>query len=172
MDFNNVISTRKSVRKYSDKKVEKEKLDAILETARIAPTAHNYQPQKIVVVNSAQGLAELQEGSNVFGAPLALIVCADHNQSWKRDSDEKDSGDIDASIVTTYMMLKARELGLDSVWVCNFKPDVVKEKFNIPENVEPINILIVGYAHDSMNDPARKRTGRKQLEETVVWEKF
>ena len=126
MDFLTLAKKRCSVRQYQDKPVEQEKLDLILSAGRVAPTAANKQPQRIVVIQSAEGLEKLKKAANVYGAPLAMIVCADHQSSWKRPFDGKDAADIDATIVTTHMMLQAAGLGLGSIWVCFFDP-IVRE---------------------------------------------
>ncbi len=75
---------------------------------------------------------KLKSSARVYGAPLALVVCADHADSWKRSFDGKDAADIDATIVTTHMMLAAADLGLDSIWVCHFDPDGVRSDFGLP----------------------------------------
>ena len=77
-----------------------------------------------------------------FGAPCAVIVCADTGEAWTRKYDGKTIGDIDASIVTDHMMLAAASLGLDTLWICMFKPEAVREEFRLPEHVEPVNILL------------------------------
>ena len=105
MDFMTLAKKRCSIRAYTDQKVEPEKLDQILEAARVAPTAKNLQPVKILAVQSEEGLAKIGKAANIYGAPLALIVCADHDRNWTRPFDGKQSGDIDASILTDHMML-------------------------------------------------------------------
>ncbi|MGN0630158.1 MAG: nitroreductase family protein [Ruminococcus sp.] len=149
MEFSELITKRHSVRSYMQKEVEPEKRNAILEAGRIAPTAANLQPISVIVAEEKTGLAKLGKAANIYGAPLALIVCADHSTAWKRPFDGKQTTDIDASIVTDHMMLKATELGLGSVWVCYFKPDVLKSEFNLPDNLEVVNILAVGYSDEA-----------------------
>lgn len=149
MEFSELIVKRHSVRDYLAKKVEIEKRNAILEAGRIAPTAANNQPVKVLVIEKETGLAKLGKAANIYDAPLVFIVCADHSTAWKRPFDGKKTTDIDASIVTDHMMLKATELGLGSVWICYFKPDVLKSEFNIPDNLEPVNILAIGYSGES-----------------------
>ena len=146
MDFMTLAKKRCSVRAYTDQKVEPEKLAQILEAARIAPTAKNLQPVKLLAVQSKEGLAKIGKAANIYGAPLAIVVCADHERAWTRPFDQKRSCDIDASILTDHMMLEATDLGLGSVWICFFKPDVLREEFALPEHLEPINILAVGYS--------------------------
>ena len=85
MDFINIVKRRYSVRSYMDKKVEADKLEKILEVAHVAPTAANLQPVHLIAVQSEEGLAKIGKGANIYGAPLAIIVCADHNKAWVRD---------------------------------------------------------------------------------------
>ena len=125
MAFINISKQRSSVRSYTEKKVEPENLEKILEAAHVAPTAANLQPVHLIAVQSKEGLEKISKAANIYKAPLAIIVCADHNKAWVRPFDNKQTGDIDASILTDHMMLQATELGLGSVWVCYFKPDVI-----------------------------------------------
>ena len=75
MDFNLMIQKRHSVRKYKPQKVEKEKLNKILEAARLAPTAANRQPQRLLILEKEESLNKLAQCSNIYGAPLAIVVC-------------------------------------------------------------------------------------------------
>jgi len=161
---------RYSVRKYETKKVEDEKLAKILEAGRVAPTAHNLQPQKMIVVREPAGLAKLGKGGNVYGAPLAIIVCGDRSTGWVRSYDGKSFIDVDATIVTDHMMLQATELGLGTVWVCNFDPKVISAEFNLPDNIVPVNILAVGYAAGEAKAIDRHDQARKALTDTVSYE--
>ncbi|NLM47163.1 MAG: nitroreductase [Firmicutes bacterium] len=170
MDLQEVFAARYSVRKFAGKAVEPEKVQSILEAGRIAPTAKNIQPQKILVVQQPEGLQALGKTARLYNAPLALVVCADTEQSWKRPFDGMDSGQIDASIVTTYMMLEATRLGLGSVWICYFDPAVVKREFNLPDHIVPVNILALGYKADGA-EPSPLHFSRKPLSETVAYEK-
>ena len=172
MDFLQLAKTRYSERKYLDKPVEKEKLDKILEAGRVAPTAANLQPQRIIVIQEETGMEKVKKAANTFGAPLVLIVCADHDQAWKRPLDQLNTTHIDASIVTDHMMLEATGLGLGSVWVCYFKADVLKKEFDIPESVEPVNILVVGYPAGEGASPDRHDKMRKPLKQLVSYEKY
>ncbi|MDR2563638.1 MAG: nitroreductase family protein [Prevotellaceae bacterium] len=169
MDFMELVAKRHSVRKYAAKPVEKEILDMILEAGRIAPTASNRQPLRITVVQSSEGLLKIKKAAKIFDAPLALIVSADHEQIWRRSYDGKGTGDIDASIVTTYMMFRAVELGLGTVWICHFEPSVLKAEFDLPDNLEPVNILVAGYAAVD-DEPNPRHFERKELDKLVRYE--
>ncbi len=172
MDFLEIAKKRYSVRSYSDRKVEGEKLDKILQAAHIAPTAANLQPVHLIVVQEKDGLEKIGKGANIYGAPLAIIVCADHNKAWVRPFDKKKTSDIDASILTDHMMMEATELGLGSVWVCYFKPDVIRKEFSLPDNLEPINILAIGYPNEATADPERHSQNRIPIKELVSYEKM
>lgn len=156
MDFSTLIKERYSVRSYLLKQVEAEKLNTILEAGRFAPTAANLQPITVLVADEKESLTKLSKAANIYNAPLALIVCADKEVAWTRPFDGMQTTDIDASIVTDHMMLQAAVLGLGSVWICYFKPDVVKNEFAIPDNLVPVNILAIGYADES-STPTKNR---------------
>lgn len=172
MDFLSLAKRRYACRKYTARKVEREKLEQILEAGRVAPTGCNNQPQRLVVVESEEGLARLTRCTRDFGAPLAIIVCADTTAVWTRKYDGKQIGDIDTSIVTDHMMLAATALGLDTLWICMFKPEAVREEFGLPPHIEPVNILLVGYGDGEPASPDRHDHMRKPIEETVVVEHF
>ena len=172
MDFLALAKKWYACRKYLDRKVEPEKLQQILEAGRVAPTGANRQPQRLVVIQSKEGMERLARCTRDFGAPLAIIVCADTDEVWTRKYDGKKIGDIDASIVTDHMMLCAASLGLDTLWMCMFKPEAVREEFHLPEHVEPVNILLIGYGDGEPASPDRHDTQRKPLSETVFMETF
>ncbi|WP_288175752.1 nitroreductase family protein [Sporofaciens musculi] len=169
MDFLNIAKQRYSVRSYKKKTVEEEKLHKILEAAHAAPTAANLQPVRLIVVQSEEGLAKIGKAANIFGAPLAIIVCADHEKAWVRPFDKKQTCDIDASILTDHMMLEATELGLGSVWICAFKPDIISREFGLPKHLEPINILAVGYGEQEAADPNRHSQPRIPVSQLVSY---
>lgn len=169
MDFITLAKKRCSVRGYTGQKVEPDKLARILEAAHVAPTAANRQPVRLIAVQSEEGLARLGKAADLYGAPLAVIVCSDHGRAWVRPFDCKQTGDIDASILTDHMMLEATDLGLGTVWICYFKPDVVRQEFALPEGLEPVNILAVGYAAEPPASPERHSRARIPVRELVTY---
>ena len=172
MSFIQLAKERYSVRKFSDKKVEKEKLDLILEAGRVAPTAVNYQPQRILVIENDEGLAKLKACTRYhFDAPLALLVCYDSTISWKREHDKEDQGSIDASVVATHMMLQIHELGLGSTWVGNFNLDIIKKEFNLPEYLVPVVLLPMGYPSSDLV-PSKFHDKRYDIKDTVFFNSF
>lgn len=165
MDFLELAKRRCSVRKYLDKKVEPEKLDKLLQAAQAAPTAANLQPVRLLVVQEKAGLEKIGKG-----APLAVIVCADRDRAWARPFDGKRTSDIDAAILTDHMMLEAADLGLGSVWICFFQPDIIRKEFHLPDNLEPVNILAAGYPADPPAAPTRHTQTRIPLHELAAFE--
>lgn len=172
MEFLELAKERYSVRKFSDKKVEKEKIDTILEAGRVAPTAVNYQPQRILILDSKESLEKLKLCTKChFNATLAMLVCYDSSVSWKRACDQEDEGIIDASIVATHMMLQIHELGLGATWVGNFDVDLIKKLFNIPENIVPEILFPIGYPSSDAK-PASNHHKRYDIEHTVFYNSF
>jgi len=170
MSVLDTAKARSSVRAYTEQTVEEEKLQKILEAAHVAPTAANMQPVRLVVVRSKEGLLAVSKSANIYGATVAVVVCADKSKAWTRPFDGMVTTDIDATILTDHMMLQATELGLGSVWVCYFKPDVLRREFNLPANLEPVNILVVGYAGENFTDPERHSQMRIPVSELVSYE--
>lgn len=169
MSFIEIAKMRYSVRKYSDRAVESEKLEKIIEAAHVAPTAANLQPVKLIVVQSEEGLNKLGKAANTYDAPIAIIVCADHSKAWTRPFDGKKTTDIDATILTDHMMHEATELGLGTCWVCYFKADIISKEFRLPDNLEPINILAIGYADEIPADSNRHVKERIAVEKLVTY---
>lgn len=168
MNFNDIAKKRFSARTYLDKEIPQDILNEILEAAHVAPTAANLQPVRIFVIKSEEAKAKLSKGANIYKAPVALLVCADKSKAWTRPFDGHQSGDIDASILTDHMMLSATEKGLGSVWICYFKPDVISEEFNLPENLVPVNILALGYTKEEAAADRHSQT-RISMDELVSY---
>lgn len=170
MSFLELAKERYSVRKFKDKKVEKEKLGKILEAAQLAPTACNLQPQRLLVLDKEESLEKLKQCTPFhFDAPLAIIICYDKTVSWKRKYDGHDSGEIDASIITTQMMLEITESGLGTTWVGSYNPELLKESFNIPDNYISVAILPIGYPDA---EPYSGHFSRHELNKTVFYNSF
>ncbi len=165
MEFLAVIKERYSCRGFKDIPIEEEKIKALLEIAKSAPTAVNYQPQRILVITDKEKINALKTNDCTkctFDAPLLMVICYDKDVSWKRRFDGKDMGTVDASIVTTYLMLGAVELGLGSTWVAAFDPEIARNVLHIPENYEPVAFLPIGYP---MMEAGNRHYERKNTEE-------
>ena len=167
MDFLKLASERYSVRSFQPRPVEDKDLERILQAGHLAPTACNLQPQRILVIKSEAAIEKLRKCTKChFEAPTALLVCYDKTECWKRKYDGASSGEIDASIVTTHMMLEAASLGVGSTWVMHFIPEAIKTEFHIPDHIEPVALLVMGYpAADA--GPFPGHTAFRPLEEII-----
>ena len=172
MNFLKLAADRYSVRKFIDKAVEPDIINKILEAGHLAPTACNRQPQRILVINSQECLSKLRKCTVChFDAPVAMLICYDKDECWKRAYDGKTSGDIDASIVTTYMMLAASSLGIGTTWVMHFIPEAVRDEFSIPTNIEPVALLVMGYpAPDA--EPFPGHSEFRAMKDLISYNKF
>ena len=172
MNFYNLAKSRYSVREFEQKPVAKEEIDQILEVAHIAPTGCNYQPQRILVINTEEALTKLKDCTKChFDAPLAMLICYHKQESWVRPYDGALSAPVDASIVTTHMMLAAWELGIGSCWVMHFQPEKMREAFHIPEDVIPAALLVMGYPKEGTL-PNPRHDAVRPMEEVVVYNRF
>ena len=169
MEFKEVVQKRFSCRKYSAKEIEREKLDAVLEAGRLAPTAKNLQEQHIYVVQSEEALAKIDRVTSCrYGAPTVLVVAFDKNNVFTYPGGKRDSGVEDATIVATHMILAAADEGLDSCWINFFEPEKMAAELGLPENEEVLMMLDLGYAADGVK-PTPVHSARKPLTDTVSW---
>ncbi len=165
MELLDLLKERYSCRKFKNQPVEQEKIEKIIEAGRIAPTACNNQPQRILVIKSKEGLEKLQRCKfSRFNEQLAFLISYDKSECWVREFDKHKSGDIDASIVATHMMLEAKSLGIDSTWIMHFLPEAIKEEFEFGENIVPVALLVMGYADMK---PSKLHYDKKNTDETV-----
>ena len=172
MNFNEVIEKRFSVRKFINKPVEKDKIDRILKTGHIAPTGCNFQPQRILVIESNEALKKLKECTKChFDAPLAMLICYNKDESWVRKYDGAMCAPVDAAIVSTHMMLEAHEIGVGTCWVMSFDPEAMKKAYSIPSNYEPHALLVMGYPHPDAK-PYDMHSKFRPLDEIVFYESF
>lgn len=165
LDFKDLVKKRYSVRKYKEKDVERETLEGILETTRNAPSAMNIQPVKFIVVTDPKVKEEVAETYPldwINKAPVIIVACGDHSESWVRD-DGKDYCDVDVAISVDHLTLAAVDQGLGTCWVCAFDKEACIKALDLPENLEPIAIIPMGYPIDQ---PIRDKK-RKSLDETV-----
>ena len=169
MTFQELAHARYSVRSFQDRPIEEEHLNLILEAGRVAPTACNFQPQKIYVAKSAEAREKLASVCRcTFGAPVILVVCYDRERDWKNKLlPGYESGETDAAIVCTHMMLQAFELGIGSCWVGYFNPQVVAETLGLPENITVSALLPMGYpAEDAQPLPLHEQV--REFADTIA----
>ncbi|MBO5314936.1 MAG: nitroreductase family protein [Clostridia bacterium] len=172
MEFEKLISERYSVRSFKPEHLPSDVIDKILEAGHKAPTGCNYQPQRILVLNTDESMNKLKECTRChFGAPAAMLICHNRDESWKRPYDGALSSPVDAVIVATHMMLEAYNVGVGSCWVMHFNPFKMREVFNIPENIEPVALLVMGYpAEDSK--PLDLHFKARPLDQVVYYDSF
>ena len=165
MEFEEVIRKRTAIRKFSDKELEKEKLDKILEAGRLAPTAKNNQP--INVVQSNEGIDKIDKATKCrYGAKTVLIICGNKEQSFKKD--DFTTYEMDSCIVATHIMLEATNLGVDNIWIEAFDENILRKEFSIPEELVPVCLLPLGYkAEDCPMNPLHNI--RKSIEDIIEY---
>ncbi len=169
MTFFELAKSRYSVRSFQNTPIEEEKLNQILEAGRIAPTACNNQPQKIYVAKSKESRDKLASVCPcTFDAPVILVVCYDRTRNWKSKlMPGYESGETDAAIVCTHMMLQAADLGIGSCWVGYFNAQAVSEVLELPENVTVSALLPIGYAAENAK-PAPLHTQYRSFTDTIT----
>jgi nitroreductase len=168
MEYSQLIAARYSVRAYRPEPVEEEKLQAVLEAARLAPTAANRQPFRLIVMHTAGREAEIQKIYHrpwFVQAPLVIGVCAISSQAWVRESDRFNARLIDAAIVADHLILAATNLGLGTCWIAAFNVEAARSVLQLPAEVEPVIFTPLGYPADQ---PGPKN--RKPLDELVRYE--
>lgn len=173
MDFLEMAVKRFSVRRFdTGKKVEKEKIDRILEAAQAAPSAHNFQSDRILVIEEKEALEKLKECTPChYHAPLAFLVSFDKEVCWKRENDGKAAGEVDAVIAATHMMFEACEQGIGCCWVMGFDEKALKEKFHLPDTLKPTAILVCGYPSTDCR-PSSRHGKRQELETLVTYNDY
>lgn len=171
MDIKKLIEDRYSVRAYLPKAVEKEKIEYILECARLAPSACNYQPWFFYVVTDSAVMEKIYPAYHrewFKTAPMCIVVCKDTTQSWKRSAtDNKDFSDVDAAIAAEHICLSTHGIGLGTCWICNFDLAKLTAALEIPEEREAIAIFPLGYVDEEKSHAPDKK--RKSLSEITEW---
>jgi len=158
MNLQGLFEARYSARDFQPDPVEDAKLRAILEAARLAPTAANKQPFQVIVIHTQgreQELKRIYRPSWFGRAPIVLAVVALPGKAWVR-SDDVNYAAVDATIVMDHMILAAANLGLGTCWVAAFDPAAAREVLELPDEVEPIAFTPIGYAADSAQPKKRK----------------
>lgn len=169
MDFSEVLRNRRSVRRYETRPVPRENVSRLIEAAEAAPSAGNLRARKYVVITRkeiAKALAVAAYGqSQVEGAPLLIVVCADVDRSSSRYGDRGSLFAIqDADAAVMCLLLAAHDTGLGACWIGAFDDQIVREILSLEEHVLPVAIISVGWPAESPRAPPGRRT-----EEMVRW---
>lgn len=168
MNVLSAIQGRRSIRKYSNKPIEDEKLLNVLEAARLSPSAINRQNWKFIVVKDSETRERLTEAIDqpfVGEAPIILVCCGTEPESIMRGGQPRYT--VDLSIATAYMILEAHAQGLGTCWLGSFDESMVKDVLDIPKNVRVVAITPLGYPAESPSQRSRKR-----LEEIISYDKY
>lgn len=161
--FLQLAAERYSCRGFQPQPVPEEAIAAILEAARLAPTAVNKQPVHIWVIQSPEALAKLKEATQyTFDAPLVFLVGCKKDEAWVRRYDGHNGAEIDAAIVGTHIMMEVADLGLGATWVGSFDPAVIKKRFPEAAGYEPVALFPVGVP---AAEPSPRHSERKSIEE-------
>lgn len=164
MEFLEVINSRYSCRKFTNEKIKETELKVLLEAARIAPSAVNFFPTKIMIIENEELLEKLKSATKyTFNAKTVLCILHDKRISWHRRNDNKDHGIIDSTICATHIMLACTSIGLGSTYVCAFKEELLREILEIGDEYEVNCLLPIGYPAETKNI-----TKRKELDEIVI----
>lgn len=170
MNFMELAEARHSTKKFSDRKLEDEKLQKILEAGNLAPTAKNSQPHRIYVLRSEEALEKAAGVTPcVYGASTVLLFTYNTDEMYVfPGGSRQDSGMEDCAIVATHMMLEAEELGVASCWVNRFNPSDASEIFDLPDNERPALFMDLGYPAEGAG-PLPKHFKKKALDEIVTY---
>lgn len=167
MNFLELVNSRYSVRSYEERRIENEKMEYIMECVRLAPSAVNFQPWKFYIVTDKDKLNDIKSTYKrewIQTAPCIVVACARHDESWNRRLDNKDHADIDLAIAIEHLCLAAAEQGLGTCWVCNFDAALCHRLMSLPEEMEPVALIPIGYTPDR-EIPEKKR---KNMDEICV----
>lgn len=169
MDVEKAILSRRSIREYESRDIEKDKLDRVLDAGRLSPSAGNRQERRFVVIRDAgkrKALAEAAKGQ-VFVAQAPVVIAACSVESEYVMSCGQLAYPIDTAIAVDHMTLQAVEEGLGTCWIGAFDEKRVKEILSIPDSVRVVALLPIGYPR-----AASHQTARKSLSEIVMQEKW
>ena len=158
MEFLDLIKQRYSVRAYKSEPIENDKLQEVLEAARLAPTACNLQPFQLIVVHTKGREKELQRiyGASWFvQAPIIICACGKPSESWVRQ-DGENYCDVDVTIAMDHLILAAADLGLGTCWIGAFNSEAAREILELPDDVKPIAFTPLGYPDDQTRPKKRK----------------
>jgi nitroreductase len=167
MDFSELVQNRYSCRHYSPDQVEDDKIQMVLEAARLAPTAANRQPFHIILIKTknhkSEDLLRIYPKEWFFQPPYILCICSQPDLAWYRKKyDEQNYAAVDAAIVVDHITLQAADIGLGTCWIGDFDPQAAREYLKLPDYIEVIAFTPLGYPLDEL-----KPKNRKDLEDII-----
>jgi len=169
MEFSEVIRKRRSIRGYLPETVPQDKLDRVLEAVRIAPSATNAQPVRLIVVRDPARKTKLREAYDrdwFIHAPVIIAGCVDPAKAWKR-ADGFNAAELDLAIAFDHLTLAATDEGLGTCWVCNFDEGKAKAALGVPDGIRLVAMTPLGFPAPAY---APRPFTRKSLDEIVHFE--
>lgn len=170
--FYDLYWRRKSIREFSDRPIEKEKVERLLEALRRSQSAANRQPWHFVVLTDRAERAALDDVFTKEGfrkAPFLIVACAEPAQAWVRRADKINYSWVDVSIAVSEMIGAATAEGLGSCWIAAIEPDRVKEKLGIPAEIDIVAVIALGYPEKEL---VTEDKSRKPLAEIIHYGKW
>ena len=146
------------MRRYLERPIEAEKINLVLEAARLAPTAANLQPFRLIVVKAAatrRALGAAYPRKWFWSAPVIIVACGVPGEAWVRQ-DGFSCLETDVAIVVDHLILQATELGLGTCWIADFEPQAVRKVLDLPPELVPLILVPLGYPGDH-GHPKRRR---------------
>lgn len=170
MSFMDLAKERYSVRKFLDTEVSQDLLDKVIEAGMVAPTAKNLQPQRVYVIRSKEGLAKIDAMTPCrYGAPIVFLFAYNTDEEWKNPKEAGIvSGQQDVSIVATHMMLEAKDLGLDTLWIDFFPNSEAEKSFNLPSNEKAVLLMALGHASPDA-EPSVNHTKKRPVSDLIKY---
>ncbi len=166
--FYQLYMRRKSIRRFLKKDVEEDKLKRLLNILRRAQSAANCQPWHFIVVRGEdkERLNPVFTTKGFRDAPLCIVACAEPRKAWVRKADGRNYAWVDVSIAVTEMIGAATAEGLGTCWVAAIEPAKVKEILGIPDYIDVVAIIVIGYP---VRELKVEEKDRKPLEEIIHW---
>lgn len=162
MEFITLAKERYSCRRLSDRPVTKEAVDTIIAAGMAAPTACNYQPFRIWVMESEEALARIKSCTKqpfVAPAPVVFVIGACRPEAWVREFDGKNFAEVDAAIAATHMMLAVQDLGLGTTWIGHFDVNETVRQFPEMAGFELVALFAVGWpSEDAVPSGSHEKT--------------
>lgn len=170
MDFTQIAKKRKSVRQFKQQPVEEEKIERILECARLAPSALNLQCWHFIVIKERENVERAARAGGAHNdwlkdVPVLILACGDPKKSTEHNGIQYYI--VDVAIAMQNLVMAATDLGLGTCWIANFDEEVAREALGIPENIKVVAMTPIGYPDDDEPSPRRK-----PLEKIVHREKW
>lgn len=164
--FYELYERRKSIREFSDREIEKEKLERLLEMLRRAQSAANRQPWHFIIIEKKdrKKLNDCLTKEGFKSAPLIIAACAEPQRAWIRKADGVNYAWVDVTIAITEMIGAATAEGLGTCWIAAIDPSKLKEILCIPAHIEVVALIAVGYP---FNPLVKEEQNRKPLEEII-----